>query len=325
MSPSSAAAPPDTTSTRAGLATLASDGGVSSAAARPTRADTIAAALVVGAALIHVLLLPQHLAESRLFGVVFATIALFQLGIGWALWTHTGPMVRTVGRWGSLAIVVMFLGARVIAPPGQAVPEKVPWVGVLSLILEIAAVAALAVGLPANPGKRERAGSLWMPSLAAGLAVFLLDLVAAGDLSYSQVTIPRPDAVGVYANGVGSLSPALTATVNHRWSLYLPLLGTALALLVAGLLAAAVRMTLEVVRRRRQCSARLGLLGVVPASFAAPVCCGPSLLSAAGVGAAAALSWLATPLLLLAATFLGIDILWLWRILSRTARPSFQR
>ncbi len=257
MSPSSAAAPPDTTSTRAGLATLASDGGVSSAAARPTRADTIAAALVVGAALIHVLLLP--------------------------------------------------------APPGQAVPEKVPWVGVLSLILEIAAVAALAVGLPVHSGTRKRAGSLWMPALAAGLAVFLLDLVAAGDLSYSQVTIPRPDAVGVYANGLGSLSPALTATVNHRWSLYLPLLGTALALLVAGLLAAAVRMTLEVVRRRRQCSARLGLLGVVPASFAAPVCCGPSLLSAAGVGAAAALSWLATPLLLLAATFLGIDILWLWR------------
>ena len=323
MSPSSAAAPPDRALSRTGLVGIArlAGGGWS---ARRTRADTVAAVLVAGAALIHGLLLPQHLAESRLFGAVFATIAVFQLGIGWALWTHAGPLVRTVGRWGSLAIVVMFLGARVIAPPGQAVPEDVTWVGILSLILEIGAVSALAVGLPTSPGKHSRAGSLWIPALVAGLAVFLLDLVAAGDLSYSQVTIPRPDAVGFYANGLGSLSPALTATLLHRWSLYLPLMGTALTLVVAGLLTVAIGMTLEVVRRRPHCSARLGLLGAVPASLAAPICCGPSLVSAAGVGAAAALSWLATPLLLLAASFLAIDSLWLWRILSRPAGPNFE-
>lgn len=109
-------------------------------------------------------------------------------------------------RWA--AIVVLFLGARVIAPPGQAIPESVSWIGVLSLVLEIAAVAALAVGLPHNPARPHRRSSIAMPAVAAGAGFFLLDLVASGDLSYAQVTIPRPDSVGVYANGVTQLSPA---------------------------------------------------------------------------------------------------------------------
>ncbi len=283
-----------------------------------TRSDEVAIVLVAAAALIHIVLFPEHLKESPLFGAVFSTIALFQLGIAWALWTRAGPAVRTVGRYGSLGIVLLFLGARVIAPPGQAVPETVTWIGVLSLVLEIAAVAALAVGLPPSEVRPGRMSSIAVPAVAAGAAFFLLDLVASGDLSYTQVTIPRPDSVGIYANGVNQVSPALTVLLAHRWSLYLPVIGTAATLLVAVLLAAAVWMTLRVVRLQPHCSARLGLLGAVPASLAAPVCCGPSLLSAVGAGVAGALGWLATPLLLLSALFLGADILWLRRCLRAT-------
>jgi len=289
-------------------------GGGSLGAGR-TRSDEVAVFLVAAAALIHLVLFPEHLRESPLFGAVSATIALFQLGVAWALWTRAGPAVRRVGRYGSLGIVVLFLGARVVAPPGQAVPETVTWVGVLSLVLEIAAVAALAIGLPPSGAKPGRASSIVLPAVAAGAAFFLLDLVASGDLSYTQETIPRPDWVGIYANGVNQLSPALTMLLAHHWSLYLPLIGAAATLLVAALLADAVWMTLRVVRLQPHCSARLGLLGAVPASLAAPVCCGPSLLSAVGAGAAGALGWLATPLLLLSALFLAADILWLRRCL----------
>jgi len=283
-----------------------------------TRSDLVAVVLLVAAALIHIVLFPEHMRESLLFGAVFSTIALFQLGLAWALWIRAGTTVRKVGRYGSLGIVVLFLGARVIAPPGQAIPDNVSWIGVLSVVLEIAAVAALAVGLPPNRARPHRTSSIAVPAVAAGVAFFLLDLVASGDLSYAQTTIPRPDSVGLYANGVNQLSPAVTVLLAHRWWLYLPLVGTAATLLVAILLAAAVWMTLRVVRLQPHCSARLGLLGAVPASLAAPVCCGPSLLSALGAGAAGALGWLAAPLLLASAVFLGADILWLRRCLRAT-------
>lgn len=288
---------------------------------RRTRSDEVAAVLVVVAAAIHIVLLPEHLAESWLFGAVFATIALFQLGIGWALWTLPGPRVRAAGRFGSLAIVALFLGARVFAPPGQAVPEGVTWIGVSSLILEIAAVAALAVVLPVTASRQRRARSLWLPAVAAGSTFFLLELVASGDLRYTHEAFARPDSMWVYANGINNLSPALVALVGHHWSLFLPLVGTTLSLLVAGLLTAAVRLTLEVARLQPHCSARLGLLGAVPASLAAPVCCGPSLLAAVGAGAAAALGWLATPVLLLSAALLGLDILWLRRCMRAVPGP----
>lgn len=81
-----------------------------------TRSDGVAVGLAAAAALIPVVLFPEHLRESLLFGAGFAALALFQVGIAWALWTHPYPTVRTVGRYGSRAIVVLFLGTRIISP-----------------------------------------------------------------------------------------------------------------------------------------------------------------------------------------------------------------
>ncbi len=282
-----------------------------------TRSDTVAAALAAAAALLHLVLLPEHFGESLLFGVVFVAIAAFQLSVAALILKRPTPTVRSIGRWGMLIIVTVFLGARVIAPPGQSIPETITPAGVLSLVLEISAVAALTVVVPMRQGRR-RPDTVLVPALAAGMAFFLLDLLAAGSISFYATPIPRPSGMGLYANGVNTVSPAITALVAAHWSIYLPLLSTAASLVVAVLLTLAVGLTLRMVQARPRCSARLGLLGAVPASFAAPVCCGPSLLSAVGAGAAGALGWLATPLLLLSALFLGADILWLRRCLRAT-------
>ena len=284
--------------------------------------DTLAVALVAAAALLHIALLPEHLKESVLFGAVFATIAALQLAAAWAIWTRPGPGSRAAGRWICLAVVLLFVGARVVAPPGQNQPEALSLAGLLSLILELGAVAALAVIQPM--AARVRAGFPWLPAAAIGGTFAAVELLSWGALVYDaegrlgwfSMSLSR------FQPEVAYLTPALAITAFYHWSLYLPLLSVAGTLLVSGLLGYAVGLTILASRLQPDCRARYGLFGAAPATLAAPICCGPSLLSTAGIAITGILASLALPLLALAGILLAADVVWLRRRLNGQLRAA---
>lgn len=288
--------------------------------------DRVAAVLAALAGGLHLLLLPKHLEQSVLFGGVFAAIAAFQLVLGPALWRRPTTLAREVGRWGSLLVVVIFLGARLVVPPGSDRPEEVSAVGVLSLILELAAVGALSIGL-ALPARQAR-GFPWIPSLAAGVTFLLVELIATGALAYWAASLKLGTTayvVAAYDWSDFGVAPALVIVAGGHWVLYLAALPSALILTVAALLVAAVGLTIRASAADPYCTARFGLLGAAPAILAAPICCAPSLLAAFGAAAAASLGTVALPLLSLSALLLYADVQWLRLLLrasSGRARPD---
>ena len=289
---------------------------------RRSRSDILAVALVAAAALLHVALLPEHLKESALFGVVFATIAALLMASAWAIWSRPGPVSRAAGRWICLAVVLLFVGARVIAPPGTSQPEDLSLVGLLSLMLELGAVAALAVVQPM--AARVRAGFPWLPMVAIGATFFVVELLSWGAVVYE----PRgrlamfSTTFHPFQPEVAYLTPALAGSAFNHWVFYLPLLSVAVTLLVSGLLGYAVGMTILASRLQPDCRARYGLLGAAPATLSAPVCCGPSLISTAGLAITGSLASLALPLLALAGVLLLADVAWLRRRLNGPRRAA---
>ncbi len=278
------------------------------------RAAAVLAALAGG---LHLVLLREHLAQNLLFGGVFTSIAAFQLLLGLALWRRPTTLAREVGRWGSLLIVVIFLGARLVVPPGGDRPESVSALGVLSLVLELSEVGALSIGL-GLPARRAR-GFPWTPALAAGLTFLLVELLATGALTNLRHTSPLGTTaylVPPYRWTHLAIAPALGILVGGHWFLYLAALPTALILTVAALLVAAVGLTIQVSAADLYCTARFGLVGAAPAILAAPICCAPSRLASFGAVAAASLGSVALPLLSLSALLLYVDVTWL-RLLLR--------
>jgi hypothetical protein len=288
-----------------------------------TISDLVAIVLLIAASGEHLVLLPEHFEESMIFGLAFLLIALFQFSLALALWWRPGDRVRTIGRWGSLAIVTVYVGARIVVPPGGTTVEEVDWRGILSVALELSTVAALAVGLPVSSNRPSK-----QPGIAAATAFILLSLLAAGGLSYSPEPFDGPPRLFLYGGGpdgalvVSTVTPAEVAFLPPHWSLYLPIPSTILTILVGLLLGYAVYLTVVISTRFQSCRVRFGLLGAAPAVLAAPVCCGPSLASLAGIGVAAALGTLALPLLVLSALLLSGAILWQRRILRVCGRHS---
>jgi hypothetical protein len=286
--------------------------------------DLVAIALLVAASAVHLLLSPEHFAESVVFGVAFTGIAAFQLGLAAALWARPADTVRTIGRWGSLAIVAVYLGARVFVPPGGTTVEDVEWRGVLSVVLELSTVAALALGPPIRARRPSP-----MPAVATGVAFILLTLIAGGDLAYAASPFGEPGVKAFFYGGgpngqlaVGALSPAVGIHLAQHWSLYLPVPSALLTVLVGALLGYAVHLTIRISALWQAARARFGLLGAAPAVLAAPVCCGPSLLSIAGIGAAAAVAPLALLLLALSGVLLAANVVWQRRVRRGCARPG---
>jgi hypothetical protein len=278
--------------------------------------------LVVGlAGLIHLALTPEHFAEQVLFGLVFTVLALFQLTLALLLVWRPMPLVYRLGIWSSTAIVLLFLGTRLIPPPGAAVPEAVEPVGVLATGLELAAVLLLALALPDPPNQRRRLRAGWW-----GVSGALLVLVGWPILTGMLQWFPRALPLSLsWVSGAGwsFRLPALVGSpLPHLWLvapwwslLALPLLSclVGLQLWLTSHLIQAGRLE---PRTRRQ-----GLLSLVPAGLAVPSCCTAStpLLVALGVplnlGVLLAPGATALSLLLLLATVGG-----LWRQWHRLRR-----
>ncbi len=285
--------------------------------------DLVAIALLVAASALHLLLTPEHFAESVVFGVVFTSIAAFQFGLAAALWVFPTDIVRTIGRWGSLAIVTVFIGARIFVPPGGTTVEDVEWRGVLSVVLELSTVAVLAIGPPIRATRSSR-----LPAISISIVFILLTLISSSNLAYVAAPFSEPGVkmffYGGGSNGqltVGALSPAVRIDLAQHWSLYVPLPSAFLTVLVGALLGYAVDLTIRISAFWQASRARFGLLGAAPAILATPVCCGPSLLSIVGIEVAA-VAPLALPLLALSGGLLMVNIVWQRRVLRSCARPT---
>ncbi len=245
------------------------------------RLATLAAALTVAlAGLIHLVLIPEHFAERFLYGVVFTAMAVFQLNLALALTLRPGPTAYRLGIWGSGLIALLYVATRLAPPPGASAPEEVDAIGVAATSLELAAVILLALALPDGPPRPGLAARWW--GVLGGLATAPLWLIATGSLTWTD-DLSRP-WLAWYGQPT-PISPALVGSpYPHLW-LFAPwwtLLGAAgLSLLVGLNLWLATRLVAE---GRLSCRARrAGLLALLPAAFAAPLCCGAPLAALFGI------------------------------------------
>jgi hypothetical protein len=112
----------------------------------PTAA-LVAAALSVGAAVIHAIVIPPHLTESVMYGVFFAGVAIGQLA--WAVLVVVRPSrwVLAAGGAANLAVVALWAVTRTVGIPLGAAAGRREAVGVLDVtcgLLELGVVGCCA-------------------------------------------------------------------------------------------------------------------------------------------------------------------------------------
>lgn len=85
----------------------------------PNQARTlqVAATASVAVAGVHLGVMPQHFAESAMYGAFFAVAAAGQLGSAWLLLAKGTRLVAWVTAAGNAAVIVLWLTTRVIGVP----------------------------------------------------------------------------------------------------------------------------------------------------------------------------------------------------------------
>ena len=283
--------------------------------------DRLVAGGLIVAGTIHLVLIPQHFAENLLFGVVFSAMAAFQLGLAIALVRAPSPTVYRVALAGTLALLVTWAGTRFISPPTGTGPEEVDAWGVIVAGVELAVVVLLASSVP-SLGSTPRRRGLW--AAAGGLGFALIYLLASGSAGYAPPIHGYPLVKVETLTGQFSITvPALVVYLDSGrvfvtlpWStgVFLPIASALLAAqiyLALGMTACAPRL-----RARRR-----GAISLIPAMFAAPVCCGAPLLSFLGTGAIVPLARI-TPLLLIATCLLLATGTWRLRRQRKRLLPA---
>jgi hypothetical protein len=113
----------------------------------PTAA-LVGAALSVGAAVIHAIVIPPHLSEAVLYGVFFTALAAAQLGWAVLVVVRPRPWVLAAGAAGNLAVVALWAVTRTAGVPlGIAAGQREAF-GVLDTscgLLELGVVACCAL------------------------------------------------------------------------------------------------------------------------------------------------------------------------------------
>lgn len=243
----------------------------------------VIAALTVGlAGLIHLALIREHVEEQVAYGLIFTGLALFQLSLALLLMMRPGPHVYQAGILGSGLIALVYVATRLIPTPGSSTPEAIDILGIAATGLELVAMVLLALGLPDRPVMRFR-GSPLVWGLAGGLLSAPLWLVATGALQWTSVDLGSPFLV--WYSQRSPITPALAGSpLPHIW-LFAPwwtLLGAVALAVLVGL---NLWLSTRLVRAERiSCrQRRVGLLALLPASLAGPVCCGAPLVALLGV------------------------------------------
>ena len=145
----------------------------------------VAASATAGSALIHFAVAPEHFAEWWGLGLFFVVCG--QVQIGWALLLvrSRGRGMLAIGAAGSLMLVLLWVLSRTAGlpfGPGSGMPEPASLPDALSVLLELATVAACMwaaliapARLPAEAGGRGR-----MLVAAGAIAVTAWALAAVG-------------------------------------------------------------------------------------------------------------------------------------------------
>lgn len=246
-----------------------------------------AAVTVLAAGAIHLALTAEHLEEPALFGWAFLAMAAYQVALGAALLLRPGPRAYAAGVWGSLVIVATYLLTRVVPPPTAEAPEPVTGADIVATTLEVVAIVLLLVAMPG--GRHTRSGiPAWLAATITGLTVPIAWVFLTGAFQWTPDPAPVRWPLGVVGGAIGPLTPAVSGFVTDRLFLFLPWWAALAGVLLGALAAANVGLAIRRADERRiSCRRRrASLLGLLPATFAAPVCCGVPIAALLGLSTA---------------------------------------
>lgn len=273
----------------------------------------LAAAATGSAGAIHLALTEEHFAESLLFGGLFLAMGVYQVVLAVLLVARPGPLAYKAGIWASALIAATYVTTRVLPPPTGASPEAVTPIGVLATTLELAALILLVLALPESPGRTWPVPA-WLIGLVTGLATPPLWVFVTGAIQWTEPQPLTTPVLNVTGGPLEQLTPAVYGFLSDRLYLFLPW-WAGIGAIALGLLAGVNVWLATLLRRERKISCRrrrASLLGLLPAAFAAPVCCSVPL--AALLGLSTATLFAAAPFATAAAiAVLSGNLVWLAR------------
>jgi hypothetical protein len=142
----------------------------------------------LGAGLIHLAVVREHLAEVPFLGVSFIVVGLAQ--VGWALWalgrdTVPAPRATVMLTLGFIAAWAMSRTVGLSLNPLTAVPEPIGVADVLCVVLEVAMIGCVLVAMSRPARTPVEADQHRTATSSRGLA-----LLAAGALAVSALATP---------------------------------------------------------------------------------------------------------------------------------------
>ena len=121
-----------------------------------TQLRRLAAGLLAATGLLHLVLAPEYLAEKAYVGALFILGGLAALAVAARLWTVNDRRAWALGALIALGMAAGFILSRSTGLPGFHESEWEPS-GVLSVMLELGFVGALALHARARPARRALA------------------------------------------------------------------------------------------------------------------------------------------------------------------------
>lgn len=97
----------------------------------------IVPALSIAAGTIHLLLIQDHMAEAFEWGVFFTVVGASQIAYGFTFVKFQRPFLHYLGAIGNLAILVIYVHARLFIPPFAQEPTAVTEIDAAGIITDI--------------------------------------------------------------------------------------------------------------------------------------------------------------------------------------------
>ena len=125
---------------------------------------------MVGAGLMHLMIVPEHAEHAPAHAWFFAVSGVLQIAWGTLGWRRTRPALDVVGMVLAGSLILLWFVTRIYPAPFSTYPEEVDGAGVISKVLEGGVVAALAIAVVREGGRRwVAAGVVLSVVVAAGL------------------------------------------------------------------------------------------------------------------------------------------------------------
>jgi hypothetical protein len=163
-----------------------------------------AALCMMGAGLMHLMIVPEHAEHAPAHGWFFAAAGVAQLAWAAIGWRRTRLIVDIAGMGMSVSLIALWAATRVVPAPFSTAPEAVDGAGVISKALEAGAFMALVFA-----AGREKLFGWTVAGTALGLAAaaglyFGSRLIAPSFPSLWAITSPQSLAdVGVHSHVSG--------------------------------------------------------------------------------------------------------------------------